>query len=247
MFRAGVGACPAAPLDGHHRAGRSDGLGQGDGEQSGAGEEVGGPLADLGVEPLEHAPGQDGSGTRVHLPEHPGADVEPMAEHLESGPPRSPHRPTVDDQAAGAARVDSQPTTPRFDRHHRRPTIGRGGHLDVMRPLPHERPGADHVHPGRGDGAGPDQLDVVGAVAVESHVPITVDGEPDPGPPPEAVRRPVELLDVHDPVDAGQPAQLLRHQRRLESPLGGQRHMLPVASPAPARPGMGASRLHPVG
>ena len=56
----------------------------------------------------------------------------------------------------------------------------------------------------------------------------------------ESLRGPVDLLDLHPTVQSGQPAQLFGDQVRLEGPLGRERGVLPVASPAAARTGVRA-------
>ena len=90
------------------------------------------------------------------------------------------------------------------------------------------------------------RLDVVGPVAVEPDLARRSTANLHPGPPPQPGRSALDLLDLHLAVHSGQPAQLLDHQRRLQTALGRQGDVLEVASPAPARAGMGTGRRHTI-
>ncbi len=84
------------------------------------------------------------------------------------------------------------------------------------------------------------------AVPAQSGASGRVDGELDAGPPAQTARVARDGLHLDVALDPGEAAQLLLHQRRLEQALRGQRDVLEVAAPAPARTGVGTRPLHPV-
>ena len=243
----GIGARPSAPLDGHHGAPGSHRPGQGHCEQSGPGEEVGHPLPLLRGQAGQHGVGQDGGGPWVDLPEHPGADPEPLTPHPDVDTIGTTSGPAVHHQTGLDPWGVGQGPPARLHRDHGGPAIGRGGHLHVVGPPP-DRPA--HTHPVDlvgGQGAVGDRLEVVGPVAVEPHPPGAVDGEPHPGAPPQSTGSTGHLLDHHRHVDPGQSSELLGHQGLLQIPLGREGDVLPVAPPTPPGPGQGTGRLDPVG
>ena len=128
---------------------------------------------------------------RVHLPEHTGVHVEAVAQHLEvhmvgrSQGPALPHHTGVDlGQPVQAALA-------RLDQDDRR-SLRRGTPAPRSARAPAHRtaPASTASTPVGGDGAHPYRLELVAAVAAQSHRPVAVHGERHPGAPPEPPGRP---------------------------------------------------------
>ena len=241
----GVGAGPGVGLDGGDGARRADPLPQQRGEQPDAGVEVERPLPRLRVERGEHRGRQGRRGARVHLPEAAGGDLEAAAEHVVAHAVRTAHRPAVDDHA----RLDVGHPHARAPaaRHRDDALLAGGDDLDAGRTRPAQRLGADRLDVGRGDEAGVDRLEVVAAVLAQPGAARRRHGELHARAPAEPVLGAGDLVDDDRPLDAGEAAQLLLDERRLEAPLLGQRDVLPVAAAAPAGAGVRAGPLDPLG
>ena len=115
----------------------------------------------------------------------------------------------------------------------------------------HPRAIENFVAPDRGrrDEAFGHGHDVVTVMSPQSGPPLGIDGVSHPCPPVEAIDIVLQCFDLEMgpavrrlAADAG---ELLRNDGRLEAPLGGQRDVLPVATPAPIR--VGARWRHAVG
>src|ERR1022692_1671640 len=89
--------------------------------------------------------------------------------------------------------------------------------------------------------------DLMGTVPAQPGDAIVAHREAHPGAPAEALLIAGQWLDHHDAVDAGDGAQLLADDGRLEGPLGSQAGVLPVAATAAAGAGMRAGWLDSVG
>jgi hypothetical protein len=87
----------------------------------------------------------------------------------------------------------------------------------------------------------------VGPMSAESDLSVAVHGQANPCPPSDAVVVALDRFDRDLPLDAGDLPEQLCDARRLESPLRTQLHVLEIAAPAPARPGVRAGRLDPIG
>jgi len=185
----------------------------------------------------------------VHLPEHPRTDIEPMATHLESNSLGSSLPSTVNHHTCGGREIRKRAgssITRRLDRHDRLTPIRGHSDFDVTRPLPLQGAHTDRVHFGGRNWATLNRLDVVGTVTMEPRVAGAVHRKLDSGSPAEAVWVPIQSLDLYLALDAGDPAQLFRHQRRLEAPLRRERHVLPITTPATAWTGVRARRFDPI-
>src|ERR1700685_1213756 len=97
------------------------------------------------------------------------------------------------------------------------------------------------------DGSVADLDDLMRTVPAQPGDAIVAHREPHPGAPAEALLIARQWLHHHVAVDAGDAAQLLADDGRLERPLGSQAGMLPVAAAAAAGAGMRTGRLDSVG
>jgi hypothetical protein len=87
----------------------------------------------------------------------------------------------------------------------------------------------------------------MGAVPAESGLAVSVDREADPRSPPEPVRIAFDRLDHDLALDTRDLAEQLSDARCLQPALRAQLHMLEIAAPAAAGPGVATGRLDPVG
>ena len=131
---------------------------------------------------------------------------------------------------------------------HRDISAARGHYLDrVIRPGGRRDLGA--VDPGHRDQALVHRHHFMRPVLEQSGAAGGVDGEPDPGSPPQ--RRRGQRLDAYRQlVDLGrshpaEPGQLLDHDGGLEIALRGRVDVLEIAAPAAVRAGPPAGRRHP--
>ena len=151
----------------------------------------------------------------------PALTSNPMTEHLEPRPLRSPHRSSVDDEAPvgvrARQRVSCAPSRPRQPGGRRRAMAVTS---TWCAPFHRDDPAPTRFTPAEAIGHWLDRFDVVGAMSVESGPTGGIDGEPDPGPPSQPVGRTIDRLDRHLPIDPGHPPQLFGHQSRLEVAAG---------------------------
>ncbi len=152
----------------------------------------------------------------MDLPEHPGRESPRPSGRVLHGGPVRPHV------------------------HH---PGGIGGHLDLGA---RGKGLAEHVGQGvRGrQRTVRDRQHVVAAVRAQPGPAVVVDGEADPVPPTQRPAR--QLLHGHDPLEPGEPPQLLGEDRGLPRALGGRVGVLQVAATAAAGPRPGARGRHPV-
>ena len=215
----GVGTGPAAPLESHYRSARSHLAGQGHGEETGAGIEVGCPFARQWSQCFEHATSQHSSRTGVHLPEDSGADLEPTPHYVEVHSRRTVPRPAVDHQAGLDRRVADQLTSSGLDGHHRRTAVRRGSDFDVTCSPPQHRADPNPIDLGGSDRTARQHFDTVRAVPMETHPAGTVDGKPHSGPPTQAVRRPSNCFDLHLALHPGHATKLLGDEQGFQFAL----------------------------
>jgi hypothetical protein len=87
----------------------------------------------------------------------------------------------------------------------------------------------------------------MGTMPAESGLPIAVDGEPNPGPPPETVVVAFDRFDDDVAPDAGDLPEKLCDARSLQPSLCAQLDVLEITAAAAACAGMRARRFDPVG
>ena len=197
-------------------------------------------------EALQDHPGQGGRGRGMHLPEHAGPHLEPVAADLDVDMVGRPQRPALPHEAGVELGQAVEAVLARLDQDHRhvrrraRRRPRPGGHParppTRRRPRPPRRWRSDSGRPARCRGSGGDagRSPPSGPTAKATRVRHA-----------ESARCPVDLLDLDPQVEAGQPGQLLGHQVLLQAALGRQGDVLEVASAAPSRPGVGTHAARP--
>ena len=177
---AGVGAGAPVPLDGEHRARRAHRVGQGDGEEAGAGVEVRHRCSLARPDEVQDRVEERRRRAGVDLPEDPGRNpVGAATDDGMHGAGRTADLPADHDAGADVGQA-RRGAAARRDRDHRLRRVRAGRDLELGGAGPQDGEGTGRGDRRAGDGALVDVFDPVGAVPPEAHRATPVHRDPHP-------------------------------------------------------------------